>query len=223
LGRLFHSPGFVLLALFLSYLSGCAAQSLNLPTVKDEKLELFVAREARKILRVSENAHREASYEFRLVNFRRHDILGLSIGKQQIFLSYELARLAYEKASHRWLLRQTLAHEIAHDVLGRKQEKQKSLLRAAPGLANSITGRELGLVGNVNFRSYSQVAELEADRKGMRYWQKLGWDCRIWVGILRDFLDQGYAGDVDHPTQERLNQAVQVCHGKPARTPSPNE
>lgn len=29
--------------------------------------------------------------------------------------------------------------------------------------------------------------ELEADAKGLEYWRKLGWDSRIWVGILRGF------------------------------------
>ncbi|MGH7845547.1 MAG: hypothetical protein ACREQW_10310, partial [Candidatus Binatia bacterium] len=106
---------------------------------------------------------------------------------------------------------QTLAHEIAHDVLGPQQQTQNPVFDPRLGLANSIRGRELGLTGNAAFRSYSRTSELAADRKGMEYWQKIGWDCGIWVRIFQGFLDQGYAGDVDHPTQERLNQAIQLC------------
>jgi predicted Zn-dependent protease len=151
------------------FLSACAAWTPGIPTVRDEKLELFVAAEALRILGVSENARKAALYEFHLVNFPRRDILGLSIGNQQIFINYELTRLAYEKESYRWLFRQTLAHEIAHDVLGKKQSKRRENLEPARGLANSITGSDLGLTGNAPFYSYSQVSELEADRKEMEY------------------------------------------------------
>lgn len=205
-------PAFLLACL----LSACAARSPGIPTVRDEKLELFVAAEALRILKVSENARKAALYEFHLVNFPRRDILGLSMGKQQVFISYELTRLAYEKESYRWLFRQTLAHEIAHDVLGPQKESRKPVFGAALGLANSITGEELGFMGNGAFRAYSQTSELAADRKAMEYWQKIGWDCGIWVRIFRGFLDQGYAGDVDHPTQERLSQAIRHCLQTPS-------
>jgi len=205
------------LTLFLAcFLSACAARSPSIPTIRDEKLQLFVAAEALRILGVSENARKAALYKFHLVNFPRRDILGLNIGNQQIFINYELTRLAYEKESYRWLFRQTLAHEIAHDVLSPQQESQKQLFRPGLGLANSVTGQELGLTGNGAFRSYSRTSELAADRKGMEYWRKLGWECGIWVRIFRDFLDQGYAGDVDHPTQERLSQAIQLCRQTPS-------
>jgi hypothetical protein len=79
------------------------------------------------------------------------------------------------------------------------------------GLANRVTSRDLGLPPEVAFRPYSRAAELDADRKAMEYWQKLGWDCQHWVRLFLDFIAQGYRGDIDHPTQERLTQAVQIC------------
>ena len=183
--------------------------------VLDERLQEFVNSEAIQILRVSENSHRVAFYQVHLAKFPRKDILGLSVGKHKIFVNYDLTRLAYRSEHHRWLLRQTLAHEIAHDVLGGDVEKQKAVSRPALGLVNRITGRDLGLSGNVSFFPYSTAAELEADSKGIQYWQRLGWDCRIWARIFQNFLDQGYYGDVDHPTTERLNQARKIC---PANT-----
>jgi hypothetical protein len=55
---------------------------------------------------------------------------------------------------------------------------------------------------------------LAADQKAMEYWQKLGWDRRIWINIFQNFLDQGYVGDLDHPTQQRLDLAMAMCYGE---------
>jgi predicted Zn-dependent protease len=192
-------------------LCGCAAQTLHISTVRDEKLEFFVAAEGRRILSVSENSRQAQLYQFHLVNFPRKDILGLSTGNHQIFINYELTRLAYDSESYRWIFRQTLAHEIAHDVLGRKPFKRRESAEPIRGLANSITGQDLGLTGNAPFYSYSQDSELEADSKGIEYWQRIGWDCRIWIRIFRNFQNQGYQGDFEHPTQERLDQAIKLC------------
>jgi hypothetical protein len=198
-----------LLAL-LSLLS-CAPLSLRIPAVTDETLERFMNREATDILRVSENADKIPLYQFRLANFPRKDVLGLSVGKHRIFISYELARLAYRNEHHRWLFRHTLAHEIAHDVLGADGANPDPISRSNLGLANRINARDLGLSGIVSFRPYSSSTELQADRTGMEYWRKLGWDCRHWVRIFQNFVKQGYHGDLDHPTVERLNQALNLC------------
>jgi hypothetical protein len=191
---------------------------VSLPTVADEKLQRFVAEEARRILNVAESAGKASLYRIGLVEFPRKDILGLSIGNQRIFVSYQLSRLAYEKETYyRWVLRQTLAHEIAHDVLGGEVGIDEPLL-SAPGYANRVTAQDLGLTGGRSFRHYTQVSELAADRKGMEYWRKIGWDCRIWVRILEDFLKRGYRGDVDHPTLERHRQGVELCGTHPAQS-----
>jgi predicted Zn-dependent protease len=191
-------------------LCSCSPHAVSLPTVGDEKLEAFVADEARRILKVAAEDRNAARYKIGLVDFPRKDILGLSLGKQRIFISYHLSRLAYEQESYRWVLRQTLAHEIAHDVLGGEVGIHEPLL-SAPGLASRVTADDLGLTGGGSFRHYSQLSELAADQKGMEYWSKIGWDCRIWVRILESFLNRGYRGDVDHPTMERHGQAVRLC------------
>jgi len=55
---------------------------------------------------------------------------------------------------------------------------------------------------------------LAADQKAIEYWQKIGWDCRIWINIFKNFLNQGYIGDADHPTKERLNLAIETCRSE---------
>jgi predicted Zn-dependent protease len=200
-----------LMLLSILCLSSCASLSLRIPEVTDETLESFMNREAVEILKVSDNYNKIPLYQFRLANFPRKDVLGLSIGKHRIFISYELARLAYRNEHHRWLFRHTLAHEIAHDELGADLGNHEPISQHNVGVANRINARDLGLSGMVSFRPYSIFMELQADRKGMEYWQKLGWDCRNWVRLFRNFIRQGYHGDVDHPTVERLNQALQLC------------
>lgn len=205
-------PKQVLTPCFLLLLCSCLTHSIIVPTVRDERLELFLAEEASKILKVSENAHKAAVYRFQLVSFPRKDVLGLSVGSHQIFISYELSRLAHEQKSYRWLLRHTLAHEIAHDVLGKgSSSKPEPSLNSVPGSSTRITARDLGLPGTISFRNYSRTAELAADQKALEYWREIGWDCRIWINIFKSFLNAGHMGDVDHSTEERLSQAVRMC------------
>jgi predicted Zn-dependent protease len=203
------------LVIFLLPLAACSLPlALLMPAVGDERLEHFVAQEAAKILQVSESAQQASRYKFRLVKFPREDILGVSVGSQRIFMSYELTRLAYEQRSYRWLFRHVLAHEIAHDVLGHQSSPHEANLNSVPGVSSRITAPDLGLPASVSFRNYSRTFELAADQKALEYWRSLGWDCRIWVNIFKNFLDQGYAGDADHPTQERLDLAIAMCYGK---------
>jgi predicted Zn-dependent protease len=191
--------------------SACAPILREPPTVADEKLEHFVSAIGLQIVAVSEYRDRSASYKFKLADFARRDILGLSTGNQTIYVSYELSRLAYRNSYYRWLLRHTLAHEVAHDVLGSDVKTGDDDGRQTLGLANRITSRDLGLSEQIKFRPYSRSAELAADRKGMEYWQRLGWNCANWVQLFVNFSAQGYEGDVDHPTQDRLRQATKIC------------
>jgi predicted Zn-dependent protease len=206
-----HSTARLATFFLVLLLNSCSSLWIGLPTVADEKLERYVTAIGLEIVAVSEHRDRWSAYQFRLADFTRQDILGLSIGKQRIFISYELSRLAYENSNYRWLLRHTLAHEIAHDVLGRDPAALDHAGDQRGGLANRITSRDLGLSSRVAFRPYSRSAELAADRRGMEYWQKLGWSCGHWVRLFVKFTAQGYEGDVDHPTRERLDQAIQIC------------
>jgi predicted Zn-dependent protease len=201
--------------IFLLLLCSCSSSLIPLPTVRDYKVESFVAEEAAKILEVSENAHKAADYRFRLVTFPREDILGLSLGNHEIFLSYELSRRAYRQQGYRWLFRHVLAHEVAHDVLEHQSTKHEASLSSVPGGRSLITGRDLGLPGNISFRNFSRTFELAADRKAIEYWRKIGWNCQIWVDIFNGFRAQGYVGDADHPTQERLDLAMAMCYADP--------
>jgi predicted Zn-dependent protease len=196
-------------------LCSCASlPALLLPTIDDDRLEAFIAQEAQQILRVSGNAHKAALYKFYLVDFPRRDILGLSSGEHRIFISYQLTRFAREKTGSLWLFRHTLAHEIAHDALEHAKNQEVASLNAAHQSHGRVTGGDLGLPRFISFRNYSPAAELAADQTAMEYWKKIGWDCGIWIQLYRGFFDQGYTGDPDHPTKERLYQAIRICESE---------
>jgi hypothetical protein len=193
--------------------SSCASLPVFfVPTVADERLEAFVRQEASKLLAVTENARHATLYRFFLANFPREDILGLSIGEHRIFINYELTRRAYAHNGYLWLFRHTLAHEIAHDVLEHSNDERAPNVNAVSRSSGEIKGGDLGLPGLISFRNYSLASELAADRKAIEYWQKIGWDCRIWIELFRGFLDRGYSGGPNHPTEERLTQARSLCY-----------
>jgi predicted Zn-dependent protease len=200
-----------LIAVFLCalFLLSCSLQA-RLPTVSDEPVERLVENDAAQIVAVTDDKNNFSEYQFFLADFPRKDILGLSIGDRRIYISHKLGQVALQNPRQRWLLRQTLAHEIAHELAGHaKQTGMTSFNRSASSRA--VTGADLGLPGHIEFHSYSVENELEADLEGMRYWSKLHWDCRIWVRILEGFRQQNYIGDALHPTDERLKQAVTAC------------
>jgi predicted Zn-dependent protease len=185
----------------------------RLPTVSDHALERLVKTEAAYIVAASEDRGRFSRYQIRLSDFPRKDILGMSFGRRRIYISYQLAQLASVGPSHLWLLRQTLAHEVAHEVAGHaKQSAFAAFNRTQSGQA--VSGGDVGLPGYVTLNNYSMEKELAADEKGLEYWRKLGWDCRIWVDILQNFEKQNFVGDALHPTELRLEQARRACRGE---------
>jgi predicted Zn-dependent protease len=212
-GRRSSSASLILTVL----LTSCSLH--RIPTVADDAVEALVRREAAQIIAVSEDKDRISDYHIFLSDFPRKDILGMSIGNRRIYISHDLAKLASEKTSYLWLLRQTLAHEIAHETAEHAKRGASTPLNRGT-LSRGISSGDVGLPWNVRFRNYSMESELEADMKGLGYWKELGWNCQIWVRILQAFERQDYAGDVFHPTDKRLQQARQMCDlvKRPGRT-----
>ncbi|MPZ76064.1 MAG: hypothetical protein GEU77_06030 [Deltaproteobacteria bacterium] len=177
--------------------------------VTNDRIEHLLRDEAARILAVTEDRPEISRYRIYLSDFPRADILGMSIGHRRIYISYRLGRRALNSDRHLWLLRQTLAHEIGHEIAGHADQTQISFNRSSP--VRGLTNRDLGLPWYVIYQPYSLEKELQADLEGMKYWDRLQWDCSIWVGILEDFKRQNYVGDSLHPTQKRLQQASRVC------------
>ncbi len=169
-----------------------------------------MAAEAAPIIGVTPDRDQAASYRIRLADFPREDILGMSVGGRRIYISYTLARRAFEQPAYRWMLRQILAHEIAHEISRHADGGAVAAFnRSAPG--SGVTAADIGLSAGARFENYSLAKELEADLEGMKYWQALGWDCRVWVNLLEAFVALDYAGDSLHPTDARLRQASSSC------------
>ena len=198
----------VAITLCLFFVS-CAIKA-KIPTLSDDRLEHLLRIEAERIIAVSEDRDNFSQYRFFLSDFPRQDLFGISIGNRQIYISYRLASVALKDSAQLWLLRQTVAHEIAHETAG--HAKREEIKQVNSGLfSRGASGSDLGLPWYVRLYNYSTDRELEADGIGLGYWNKLGWDCRIWVRILENFQKQNYVGDRFHPTDKRLQQARNVC------------
>ena len=197
------------LILFGLLLNSCSMRA-SIPVVTDDAVELLVRNEAAQIIAVSEDKDRLSDYQIFLSDFPREDILGMSIGKRRIYISHKLAKLASKRVSYLWLLRQTLAHEIAHETAGHATQSGLTWFNRRT-LGPGVSSVDVGLPQSVTLRNYSLDKELEADSKGLGYWERLGWDCHIWVRILEGFEKQNYAGDIFHPTDKRLQQARGIC------------
>ena len=195
----------------------CSTQA-KIPTLVDDRVEHFLRSEAERIVAVSEDRDNFLHYQFFLSDFPRQDLFGISIGDRQIYISYRLASVALKDSGQLWLLRQTVAHEIAHETAG--HAKRGRVNRLNSDMFNiGASGSNLGLPWYVRLYNYSTDKELEADGIGLGYWNKLGWDCRIWVRILENFQKQNYIGDRFHPTDKRLQQAQSVCELRPDQKP----
>jgi predicted Zn-dependent protease len=190
-------------------LIACSTQS-TIPTVSDDPVEALIRGEAARIISVSEDKQHLSEYQIFLSDFPRKDVLGMSVGNRRIYISHELAKLASKRPFHLWLLRQTLAHEIAHETAGHARQTSGASLARGP-FGRTVSNTDIGLPAHIALRNYSAEKEFEADAKGLQYWTRLGWDCRIWVRILQNFEKQNYVGDALHPTDERLRRAKAVC------------
>jgi predicted Zn-dependent protease len=194
---------------FYLFLTSCSTR-VSIPTVSDDAVELLVRNEAAQIVAVSEDKDRFSDYQIYLSDFPRNDILGMSIGNRRIYISHRLAKFASTSSLHLWLLRQTLAHEIAHETAGHATDDGSTWFNRSMA-GRGVSSADVGLPWNVRLRNYSTDKELEADAKGLGYWKMLGWDCGIWVRILQTFEKQNYVGDDFHPTDQRLRQAQRLC------------
>jgi predicted Zn-dependent protease len=186
---------------------------VKIPSVVDHRVEHLLRTEAERIIAVSEDRDNLSQYQFFLSDFPRQDLLGMSIGNRRIYISYRLASLALTDSGQLWIFRQTVAHEIAHETAGHAKQEGAKWLNASMFNLGASAG-DVGLPWYVRMYNYSTDKELEADRIGLRYWNKLGWDCRIWVRILENFQAQNYIGDTFHPTDKRLQQAQNICEAE---------
>lgn len=212
--------------LFISFflLSSCAAgKQPNIPIVHNSEFQQIVDEEGQRIVAVTKNADKAHLYRFHLARFKRPYIAGVSVGNHTIYISYKFAQVV--ESGDLASVRITLAHEIAHDVLGHKANLNAvvtagnvgnligSVMSNAPGvigLAGSGISLISALAAGATAKLYSRSAELEADRLGIDYWKRLGWDCSFWVRRFEQFLEREIE-DFSHPAGARLKQSVDLC------------
>ncbi len=190
-------------------LASCSIQ-LKIPDVVDDRVRELVRNEAAHVVSVSHDRENFSRYQFFLSDFPRQDLLGMSVGNGKIYINYKLAARAVNHTGALWLLRQTIAHEVAHETAGHATQKGLEWFTGG-NFSFGASGQNVGLPWYVRLYNYPTEKELEADRIGLEYWTRLGWNCQIWVRILESFQNHQYKGDIFHPTDRRLEQAQKSC------------
>src|SRR6202008_2291503 len=123
--------------LFYLVLTSCSLQA-SIPTVSDDSVEQLVRNEAAQIIAASEDKYRGSDYQIFLSDFPRKEILGRTFGNRRIYISHELAKRASKRVSSLWLLRQTLAHEIAHENAGHAKQTGSSFFALNSTLRDGV-------------------------------------------------------------------------------------
>jgi len=216
------SPILLFISFFL--LSSCAAgKQPNIPIVHHSEFQQIVDEEGQRIVAVTKNADKAHLYRFHLARFKRPYVAGVSAGNHAIYISYKYAQVV--ESGGLASVRIILAHEIAHDVLGHKANLNVivgtgnvgnligSVMSNAPGVIGLVgSGISLAstLAAGTTAQLYSRSAELEADRLGIDYWNRLGWDCSFWVRKFEHLFERDIE-DFSHPAVARLKQSVDLC------------
>ena len=113
----------------------------------------------------------------------RSRLVGATYGPWDIRIETGLVQTAMTNEAALWALRRTIAHEIGHaDVWS-----------------------------SVHYNSQAARNELEADAKGIEYFKRLGWSCKLWVDNFARGLKRGYNIDAEHDSKARYDQAQQLC------------
>jgi len=210
--------GLFLLSVLVFSSGASAYRQPNIRAIRSPLLQKFVNLEAKRILAVTPNAGLTSSYRFYLAHLRKRGWAGLSFGNHVIYLDYSMVKAGFLGTRGLKRFRMVLAHEIGHDVAGHRVNKAAiaNVFNAgrAVGQGTSsvqgIVGIVVNLIGHVALDLYGRSAELEADRLGIEYWKRLGWNCKEWVYSFERGLDSG-AGDYHHPPVVRLRQAADLC------------
>jgi hypothetical protein len=109
--------------------------------------------------------------------------VGATYGAWDIRIEPSLVQTAVTNEAALWALRRTIAHEIGHAMSGHR----------------------------FTTAAMQQVKELEADAKGIEYFKRLGWSCKLWVDNFARGLKRGYNIDAEHDSKARYDQAQQIC------------
>ena len=93
----------------------------------------------------------------------RPRMVGVTYGPSDIRIERSLVELAMTDEAALWALRRTISHEIGHAISGHR-------------FTTTAT---------------QQAKELEADAKGIEYFKRLGWPCKLWVDNFARVLKRG--------------------------------
>lgn len=189
---------------------GCASVPHSTALETEAKASLLVTKLGRIILTVTEHRDQADQYQFRLAALAPNGIAGVSVGNHMIYVDKGIAQRALTDERWETLLRMILTHEIAHEIAGHAPNPRAVATAFRVGRPS---GEVVSLWGGgpITVSLYSRDQELEADRKAIAYWKRLGVPCSLWLERFEALADRGITGDFAHPTEGRLEQANRLC------------
>ncbi|MGE3108258.1 MAG: M48 family metalloprotease [Phycisphaerales bacterium] len=150
--------------------------------VNSPELQAYVTEVGSRLAAVTEDANPSLPWEFTLLDSPVINAFALPGGK--VFLSRGLA----DKMTNEAQLAAVLGHEVGHVTARHTNDRmvQQAVLVGGGSILGSIADAVLGTgsagsqagqsIGNIAALSYSRDQEIEADRLGMRYMEKLKYD-----------------------------------------------
>ena len=155
------------------------------PKSLDNELKVFVEHEFSQVLAVTEHPNYDISVT--VENFSFNSSSAMTTVRGDITIKPAVVANAMKSKAALWSLRITIAHELGHIMAGHR----------------------------FTTAARQQKNELDADRRGMEYFKRLGWPCKVWVERRRRAAEQGNV-DSEHDRKATYDQTLQVC-GEEAR------
>jgi hypothetical protein len=150
------------------------------PKSLDNEVKAFVEHEFSQVLAATEYPNYDISVT--VENFSFNSSSAVASANGDIKIKPAVVANAMKSKAALWSLRITIAHELGHVMAGHR----------------------------FTTATRQQKHELEADRRGMEYFKRLGWSCKVWVDGRRRAADQGNV-DAEHDRSAMYEQARQLC------------
>lgn len=193
--------------------------------IPDPKVQQYVEGIGRKLLNeIPAEDRRELPWEFHTLNSAVLNAFALPGGK--VFVTRGLM----ERMDNEAQLAGVIGHEIGHVIaehIGKQMSRQQGL-QIGLGVIGAVADSQWvgvlgGAGGNLYLLRFGRGQELEADRLGMSYMAKAGYDPSQMMGVMKVLKEGGAGGGAEmlstHPNPEtRIEQAKDLMRTEYAHT-----
>ncbi len=193
----------------------------EVPLSRDAELNNKISRIGRRVAAAAETP--QYPYEFKVIDNETVNAAAFPGGRIYVYRG-----LVDKFNGDEDMLAWVLGHEVAHVASrhsGKRIERQLGVATVAEMILGRSTAAQIAIVASeLVFRDYGRDNELEADRKGLEYANKAGYDPTAAIAVINVFQSMSGGKDPDkmellfmtHPGDTtRLDQIKDECvrHG----------